>query len=54
MGLCVPYIFMDPTKLHRGATPPSLMVLFIKEIYYIKTKVALLEIASRNPDLFPT
>ena len=27
VGLCVPYIFVDPTKLHRGATPLSLMVL---------------------------
>ena len=32
VGLCVPYIFVDPTKLHRGATPPSLMVLlFVKQ-----------------------
>ena len=28
VGLCVPNIFVESTKLQRGATPPSLMVLF--------------------------
>ena len=35
VGLCVPYIFVDPTKLHRGATPPSLMVLFLESQIFI-------------------
>ena len=41
VSLCVPYIFVDPTKLHHGATPPSLMVLFIggaAEPYYMAGK----------------